>query len=445
MPGRYAKTVRELRDFLFGPASRPDPTGSRSDDVLGETLDAGGRGWVGRAMLALVPVVVLGATVLHMRQQREELLPQRAVEQMGIFADRYRRGPLSQGTLRAIDKGVEDVFAPVYEGIPGFLDWHYSFAGQYTELFGLVSSGMLQEKVESLLFGSLEERIDEAVDGVGGVMRERLRAELDQWRAREVDSVSDGLRADYERILEPMLADAERRFTLSTGPTALSAAMAGVGTSLGVNALGAALAGRLSSRLGGTAVRAAVGSIAPTLALSAGIVAWLGVDFIARWVGERLGREELEAELIAVVDAEKERLRSELTSSAEEARAKPLGPFIPSGIRGGRFVGDDTPPPGAMTYLGGIPLPSDIESMQARNDSLDALPPIPSPAPPTIRNRIRGVIEDFMEGISSMGRDAIDGMQETGGQIQELLDRLGSGLGRLLEGETAHPSDTVPR
>ena len=439
MPGRYAT----------------------NGNVVGATLRAGWRAWVGRAMLALVPVVVLGATGLHLLQQREEQLQERAGEQMRWFAGEYGRGPLSQETRRAIDEGVEEVFAPVYdEGIPKLLDRHYSAFGQYTELVGLVLPAIVQEQVESRLFAGLEERIDEAVNRVSSVMQEELLAELDQWFAGDVASIRPRLRPDYERILEPMLADARRRFTVSIGPTALSAAMAGVGTSLGVNALAAALAGRLSSGVGSAAVRAAGGSLSSTVTLGAGIAVWLGVDYLARRVGEWWGREDLEQELTALVDNERERFRSALTSGAEEVRARPLCPFIPSELRGGHlgqpvlsdcspgdpnvFVGDDTPPPNAMANLGGIPSMSDMESMQARNDSLSALPPIPRPARPTPINRIRGATGDAMEAIRSMSRDAIEGMQETGGQIQELIDRLGAGFRRLWEGETAPAADTIP-
>ena len=286
--------------------------------------------WVGRAMLVLVPVVVLGATGLHVLQQREEQLQQRVEEQLRRYSYEFRRGPLTQEVLGAIDKGVEEVFAPVYEGIPKLLDLHYSFIGQYADLVSRIWPGTVQDAVESLLFDGLEERIDEAVNSVSRVMQEEMLAELDQWFARDVELVPPRLRPDYERILEPMLEDERRRFTVSIGPTALSAAVAGVGTSLGVNALAGALAGRLSSALGGAAVRAAGGSIGSTVALGAGIGAWLGVDFIMRRVGEWLGRDDLEQQLTALVDAEKERFGSVLTSGAEEVRARPLDPVPPS-------------------------------------------------------------------------------------------------------------------
>ena len=44
-----------------------------------------------------------------------------------------RSEPLAE-TEQAIEVRAEEAFAPVYTQIPEFLDWHYSVAGQYTQL-----------------------------------------------------------------------------------------------------------------------------------------------------------------------------------------------------------------------------------------------------------------------------------------------------------------------
>lgn len=48
-----------------------------------------------------------------------------------------RGEPLAE-TEQAIEGRVEEVFAPVYTDIPGFLDWHYSLAGQYSQLAAVI-------------------------------------------------------------------------------------------------------------------------------------------------------------------------------------------------------------------------------------------------------------------------------------------------------------------
>ena len=157
-------------------------------------------------MLALIPLAILGATVHHVLQQRVE-------EPWREFSGKLRRAPLPE-TSQAIDELVEDAFGPVYARIPAFLDWHYSFLGQYTEL-GLAVSGRLEEEIESQLLGGLEERIGVAREGVGRVMQEEMLTELERWFGRDVASLPPGLRTGYERMLEPVLEEATRRFAVS--------------------------------------------------------------------------------------------------------------------------------------------------------------------------------------------------------------------------------------
>ena len=54
-----------------------------------------------------------------------------------------RNEPLAEAE-QAIEVRVEEAFAPVYEHIPEFLDWHYSIAGQYTQLAAVIVT-LLQE------------------------------------------------------------------------------------------------------------------------------------------------------------------------------------------------------------------------------------------------------------------------------------------------------------
>ena len=59
------------------------------------------------------------------------------------FLARLRREPLPE-TSQALEEHLDTAFAPVYARIPGFLDWHYSITGQYTEL-ALAGVNQLQD------------------------------------------------------------------------------------------------------------------------------------------------------------------------------------------------------------------------------------------------------------------------------------------------------------
>ena len=313
MPGRYAK----------------------DDDALRAAPRDGGRAWLGWVMLALVALAALGATGLHLLRQRvEEQLRQRAEEQLGRFAEEYRQGPLSQEARRAINYGVDAAFAPVYAGIPDLLDWHYSFFRQRIVVIWQ-SREKLEEEIESRLFGSVEEEIDVAVGGVGSVMQEAMLADLDQWFARDVDSVRPWQRADYARILDPILADARRRITASIGPTVLRAAMADPEISLGENPLERELPETGISMFVRWALRALMLHFVALPSVIPGVAVSLILDFAYREAGELLGREDLEQELIALVDAEKERVKSALSSAAEEVRARPLPLLAPGKLHEG--------------------------------------------------------------------------------------------------------------
>ena len=289
-------------------------------EVGRETSRAGRRAWAGRAMLSLVPLVVLVATGHQMLQLRAE-------ERWLEFSEEFRRAPLPE-TRHAI-AGVEEAFAPVYAAIPSLLDWHYSFIGQYAEL-GLALTGGLEEEIESRLFGELEEGISLVADDVGRVMQEEVLTEIERWFGREAAVLPPWLGRGRGRALETLLEDARRHFVVSVGPTAVGAAMAGVRTSVGVKALTTRLAERLA---GGAAVRAA----GPVLGRAAGFIvaaaAGVGIDIALRKLDELLNRDELEESLTALVDEEKEKVKAVLSSAVDEVKAMALGDFVPSQLR----------------------------------------------------------------------------------------------------------------
>ncbi len=278
---------------------------------------AGQAAWVARAMLALVPLAILGVTVHHVLQQRVE-------ERWRDFSEEFRRVPLP-GTSRAVDEGIEEAFAPVYAGIPALLDWHYSFGGQFTELFLAVFGG-LEEEVESRLLAGLEERIGVAGEDVGGVMQEEMLTELERWFGREVASLPPGLRTRYERMLEPILGDATRRFAVSVGPLALGAALAGMGTSVAVTALANQFAGKMLS-LG--VVSAAGRALRPFSGVAGGIAGGLLLDAALRELDEAFNREVLEQALTALVDEEKRKVKSAMSRAVDDVKFEALGDFTP--------------------------------------------------------------------------------------------------------------------
>ena len=285
------------------------------------TSRAGRTAWAGRVMLALVPLAVLVAT-------GDQMLQLRAEERWREFSEALRRAPLPE-TRQAIDVGVDEAFAPVYAAVPSLLDWHYSFIGQYAEL-GLALTGRLEEEIESRLFGALEQRISLGVADVGRVMQEEMLTEIQRFSWPGRGGASTGVERWGWRAMEALLGDARRHFVMAIGPTAVAAATAGVGTSVGVTTLTRGLAEKLA---GGVALRVA----GPVLGRAAGFIvaaaAGVGIDIALRELDELLNRDELEQALTALVDEEKESVKVTLRSAVDEVKVKALGDFVPSRLR----------------------------------------------------------------------------------------------------------------
>ena len=285
------------------------------DEAGLNTAQARRTAWVGGTMLALILLAILGTTAVGAFQQlrMDKRLLRRAEEQLMEFSEEHRRAQSLPETSQAINKLVDAAFDPAYAGIPKFLDWHYSFIGQYTQLL-LWVSGSLEERTELRLLGELEERIGVAQDSIGRVMQVEMLTELQNWFDRDAASLRPGLRSRYARVLEPLLKDARRRIALSVGVKAVRFAMADVGTSVGAKALASRVARRLSS---GAAFRTA-GRILR------GPVAFWVIDSLLRKLDERLNREKFERELTALVEAEKENVKSEISRAVDKIKLKAL-------------------------------------------------------------------------------------------------------------------------
>ncbi len=279
----------------------------------------------------------------------DDALEPRAERQWGRFLERFRLEPLPQ-TNAAIEREIDKAFAPVYERIPAFLDWHYSIVGQYTEL-GQAALGALEEALESRLFGELPERIDGATEAVGRVLHDEVRTEIEDWIRRESETVPPGLTATYERMLEVTVADTVERFTVSAVPSAVVAVGAGAGSTVAVAVIAKALAkkimasaavktmgkvgGGIWGRLGGAAGGAAIGSLlgpvgAVVGGVAGGAAAWLALDGAVVNIDERLHRGDLERELTALVDEHKARVKSVTSTAVDDVKLQALDEVTPS-------------------------------------------------------------------------------------------------------------------
>lgn len=270
-------------------------------------------------------------------------LRQQAERRWRAFRERQLRQRLHQ-TEGAIQSGIETAFAPIYERIPPFLDWHYSVIGQYVEL-GQAAFGRLQEEFATQLLAGLEGRIVDASADVDRVMRDEMRESVDQWIRDEAQTLpTEALRTAYQRMLDATVPATIQRFTVSAVPSAIVAAGAGgAGTaatatvakglakklmaSMSVKTVGKAVA-RIGSPLGTAAAGAAAGAIlgpaGAAIGVLAGATAWLALDSAFVNVDEYLNRSALERDLIGLVDESKEQVKTALSAAVDEAKAEAL-------------------------------------------------------------------------------------------------------------------------
>ena len=308
----------------------------------------GGRRWLGRATLALVPLLVIGTTVRHVVQERAEergkleqelqRLRERTKARWETFAEGFRADSLPT-TNRSIDEAIDQAFAPVYDGIDPFLDWHYSFWGQSTQLVLYLLEqvedltgtqlGGLEGEVASRLLGGLEDRLGNARERVDSAMTEEIRSKLDAWFVQEEALLPVGRTGtEYGRILKRVREDTTRRFSVSVGPSVIGGGMANVATSVGVRAASNRLAARLP-----LVVRRSVLSWIDVVRPGPTIPVAVIIDVVIRRIDEWLNREDLHQELIEMVNAERERARSEFFRAADSFKLdsiNTLGSFVPA-------------------------------------------------------------------------------------------------------------------
>ena len=303
-----------------------------------------------------------------------------------------RGEPLAE-TGQAIEVRVQEAFAPVYGHIPEFLDWHYSVAGQYTQLLvaivalleewgfpraleRLAGSELMKavvdrlqeweptratiellagldlpaaareqlddwrQQVDARLFGDLPDRVRLASDEVERVMR----AEMGELVARRLRNEMDLLPIDAPvRAAGPCsdeetvrVALAYERMLEATVPETLqrfttTAAPTGLfAVVAGVRSAAAARA--IVKGLSGRLTRRLLPRIGRLIGVGVGAGVWIVLDLLVLYADEYFTREQFQEELTALVDEQKAGLMADLSARADDVRLTALGSVPPAGL-----------------------------------------------------------------------------------------------------------------
>lgn len=236
----------------------------------------------------------------------------------------------------ALHQRIQAEFGPLYStNVPDFLDWHYSVAGQYTEL-ALAARGRLELEIESRLFGDLNERIEQASDAIATTQEAEVRAVLARCVADEVQLVDYDreTRVLRERMLNEAVGDTLRRVTTSAGVSGFGAIGTGLAGGLLVKALAKKLLASIAVKTTGKTAAKAAGSWKAAAVLAAPLSAlgplgtlvggvagaaggWLAVDFLAVKIDERWNRDNLEQELVDLIDERRAEVVASMSASIE--------------------------------------------------------------------------------------------------------------------------------
>lgn len=239
-----------------------------------------------------------------------------------------------------IDASVERAFVPAYAGVENFLDWNFSLRGQYTQLAFMGRSAVGET--------SFADYIGEQIDSRVGVVVQPGLAEVNDEIAEEFTA---GVQQVYQLQGELMGRLAERAQCLSLPSPNLSLgdymdkSLVGAGSGAGVLAARASMRmgsrvvsrtatkrvisgsfARLTGRVASSAAAGSTGALcgplvfvcAPALAAAT----WIGTDLLINEADEAMNREQMHADMLLVLEEDKEAVKSGLKRAYDTALAQ---------------------------------------------------------------------------------------------------------------------------
>jgi hypothetical protein len=252
--------------------------------------------------------------------------------------------------LRTADAGLDRAFEAAATGIDAYLDWYFSFVGNYTRLGALVIPDLdqhMRKQFTALVFagsgfeqqvsrlgaeadGLLLDRIAQAAQIAGQGFARHLEMQPCLLQGLRPDALPglerDKLRVALSAAIALPLSRAVVPLAVRAGEAVLARAAARQTVRAAAGAAGAKVTQRGASVLLSASAAGAVcapgGPLALACAAVAGAVTWLGVDMALMAVDEALFRKSLRAELLEDLQAQRKQMGEELRSKLEQAAAE---------------------------------------------------------------------------------------------------------------------------
>ena len=248
------------------------------------------------------------------------------------------RGEAIEQVSRQAGEGVDALFADVGQGVDRYLDWYYTVIGEYQRLAAVFTADVaeaMREQLYSHLFADshFDQRLGELDDKLADTATDRFVALAPQLG----DSIAraDCMPEDLASLPPGALGHDSLRASVAAGSgvgvgLASSKFLAGKTTSAVVGKVaakksfqtGVAVVSKTLAKKGGstllstgvgTAICAPTGPVAILCGVTAGLVTWFSVDKALVELDEAMNREEMRADIMAVLDEQRQVLTGQLT------------------------------------------------------------------------------------------------------------------------------------
>ena len=245
----------------------------------------------------------------------------------------------AKGEIEAkIDEKIDAIFAPVYEQIPKFAEFHYSVTGEYTEIVAALA-GQMGNQVQDILFkevgfdGNLQKGLTEishfSLDKISD-----SSAKINQDMKNKMELGDDDMNV-LTKTLQLTTQDIRNRYT-NLGYNTIR----GAGVAMGLSATGTVLAKTMGKKLAtkiaaktaikttakGASILGGAGAGVATCAVGGplasglcgfvgGVLTWIAVDKFIVEIDEHFNRDDFEKELRDMVDEQKQEIKKGLKDS----------------------------------------------------------------------------------------------------------------------------------
>jgi len=242
-----------------------------------------------------------------------------SVDQTGTNATQVEQwlnkaGKEAKKVREQISGRLDEAYAPVYEGIPNYMDFHYSLTGEWLEL-GSAAMGQLGDGLEKHLFDGFDTRLSAVSEQLSLEFDERFRTALD-----EAMAVGPGEAESFGPVVNKALRDSQDRMKKTVGAAGVAlvgGATLKIFTTAFAKKLAIKLAAKVGTKTGMKWAAAATGGAASAAACSwtgpgaaacgviGGVIVWVATDVAMINLDEYVTRDAFERDLRGLIDDHK--------------------------------------------------------------------------------------------------------------------------------------------